>query len=174
MATKYVRETKAGKSVSAYLIRKRGREIGTVLVHFSAGGTVLVNIFQRDASALRCAKGDKQAARQFLFQHATAGGYGYDKLTAALSGLYIDGHKLTNHCEVSLVPPKGRKVWPRDATPPRGFRFANYHAKYITFGFDPKKHKNPNFRGEEGYTNCYRESGLNYLKALGYIVDQVL
>ena len=70
--TKYVTDTKAGKSLSAYVIlNKKGQHVATVRAHFSDGGTCLVNV--------HC---DKDG-----FQRATAGGYGYDKFTAALSGL---------------------------------------------------------------------------------------
>lgn len=186
--SKYVRETKAGKSISAYVILKQGKEIASVLVHYSDGGRCLVNCFQRDAAAKRCAaarnkinKVDKAKnpgrgndPRDFYFQHATAGGYGYDKFTAALAGLWIDGHELTDHCGRSVKPPKGRKTWPHGAKPPRGYSFANYHSEFLTFGFETKKHKNPNYIGEEGYTSCYRLQGLKYLEAIGYTVIQAI
>lgn len=180
--TKYVRETKAGKSISAYIILKGGKRIATVLSHYGDGGSVLVNVFQYDKaaerSAIACGKTKKkdppQNVSEFCFQHARAGGYGYDKLTAALAGLWIDGHKLTDHCGESIKLPEGRHAWPKNATPPKGYSFANYLPKYLTFGFETKKHKNPNYKGQEGYTSCYRISGLKYLEAIGYTVEQVL
>ena len=70
--SKYVRETAAGKSISAYVIMKGARHVATVQAHFSNGGRCLVNVWHTDGREM---------------QHASAGGYGYDKFTAALSGL---------------------------------------------------------------------------------------
>ena len=85
-------------------------------------------------------------------QQASASGYGYDKFTSALSGLTIDGHTITDHCGARKKPPRGAKVWPSDAKAPRGYRFANWSAEL------------------GGYRDCYRESGLKYLEAIGYTV----
>ena len=132
--SKYVRETAAGKSISAYVITKGARDVATVQVHFSNGGRCLVNIWQTDEAAKRCAryfvpgKYHIQGYSSFSFQYATAGGYGYDKLTSALSTLYVDGHELTDHCSRKRAPkpPKGRKLFPRDFKAPRGYSLANY------------------------------------------------
>ena len=160
---KYVRETKAGKSISAWVILKRHREIATVQAYFSGGGAVLVNVFNY---------GDKNKSGKLDPQQGTAGGYGYDKLTAALTGLEIDGHKLSNHCQFRKTPPKGG-VWPQDAKAPRGWNFANYRfnerveidGKFVTRELPKEK---------QGYSDCYRESGLKYLSELGYTVIQAI
>jgi len=81
--SRYVSETKAAGSISAWIITdKRGEYVAKVQAHFSDGGRVLVNVFSRGAE----------------FQHASASGYGYDKLTHALAGLKIDGHSIADHC----------------------------------------------------------------------------
>lgn len=54
MATQ-VRETSAGKSVSAYIILKRGRHVATVNAHFSNGGRVTVDVWNvGDNATVRC------------------------------------------------------------------------------------------------------------------------
>ncbi len=152
------------------------------------------------------------------FQSAKASGWGYDKLTSALSGLTIDGHELTNHCERDGAPkpPKGRKLYPRDAKPRKGYSFSNYTTisratgntiyrdewisrAYEALGIGDARdnHKNvdeKNARWDEvaakahdletewrksddceaGYSDCYRLSGLDYLKAMGYRVIQAI
>lgn len=177
--SKYVNETAAGRAVSAKIIMKNGKVVATVQVHQGASGNVLVNIFQQGdavARSLKAAQKDKAKVQTdaygqaMHFQSASAGGYGYDKETAALVGLYIDGHRMTDHCSRvgAPKPPKGRKLYPRDFKTPRGYSLANYVPQFITFGFNPEKHPNPNYDGEEGYGSCFRDSGLKYLEALGY------
>lgn len=53
------------------------------------------------------------AARElFSVQSGHAGGYGYDKTTASLSGLLIDGHSMANHCGHVVEDEKRReKLW---------------------------------------------------------------
>ncbi len=79
----YVSKTKAAGSISAWIITdKHGEFVAKVQAHYGSGGRVLVNVFSRDTE----------------FQCASASGYGYDKLTAALAGLKIDGHSLADNC----------------------------------------------------------------------------
>lgn len=183
MSTKYVRETAAGKSISAYLITRGTKEIATVLSHYGNGGSVLVNVFQRDEAAKRTAKAITKQWKliqpmdpgKYSFQHARAGGGGYDKFTAALTGMWIDGHELNDHCGSKLKPPEGRKTWPRDAKAPKGYQFANYITQYLGwYRGEDEKRLNPQFQGEEGWPDCYRLEGLKYLEAIGYTVRQVI
>lgn len=151
---KQVRETKAGKSVSAWVVLKRHRHIATIQAHYSDGGTVIVNVFNH---------GKNRSAEKLPFQSGHAGGYGYDKFTAALAGLEIDGHKLTNHCQVNRKPKTG--LYSREATAPRGFQFANFtHKKWN----GDKEIELP--VDQCGYADCYREPGLKFLEAVGYQV----
>ncbi len=151
MATKYVTDTKAGKSVSAYVILKKGKHIATVRASFSDGGTCLVNVHDDKAG----------------FQHGTAGGYGYDKFTAALRGLSIDGVEMNDHCGrngrsermlkayTAAPAPIDQKAWD-DKAKKIGARFANWQQ-------------------EAGrYSSLHLESGLDKLKALGYTVLQAI
>lgn len=163
---KYVRETAAGKSISAWVVMRGSREVATIQVHYADGGMVTVNAWQDSAGAERSlaaavkagvkVKPDANGDSPFRFQAGRAGGYGYDKLTAALSGLWVDGHKLTDHCGESRKPPRGAKAWPRDAKAPRGWHLANYRKE------------------SDGWINCYRSPGTRYLEEIGYRVIQAI
>lgn len=146
MATKYVRETKAGKSIRAMVIlNKKGEHVATLQASFSdnpAGSVCLVNVWHMQGKV--------------EMQHCRAGGYGYDKFSNALSGMTIDGHAMTDHCGASLKYPKGFDHFPRDFKAPKGYRVANYD------------------KTKDGYTSCFRESGLDFLKAIGYRVIEAI
>lgn len=191
--SKYVSETAAGKSISAYVIlNKKGEHVATVKAHFSNGGTCLVNVHDDKAG----------------FQSAKASGYGYDKFTKALSNCTIDGHELSDHCSTKSAPkpPKGRKTFPSDYKPRKGYSLANFTSVSVSgervnrdywqdkawaeMGLQGATRDVKNERRSEmyelannletawresddcerGYSSCFRESGLDYLKAIGYRV----
>jgi len=161
MKTKYVGDTKAGKSIQAWIILdKRGREIACVRSHYSDGGACLVNVFNYGET--------NKSAKTKGFQSATAGGYGYDKFTAALSRMEIDGIKLGNHCEYSKKPP-ANGVWPKDFKAPKGWHLANYRESE-TVEADGGYKRVPLPPEKCGYTSLYRADGLKYLEAIGYRV----
>lgn len=109
--TKYVSDTKAGKAISAYIVlTKKGEHVATVRAHYSDGGNCLVNVHDNKAG----------------FQSARAGGYGYDKFNAALSGLTIDGHAMSDHCGERIKPPKGAPCFPATYKARKGYTLANY------------------------------------------------
>lgn len=182
-----------------------GEEVATVNLHFTSS-RVLVNVWQREFAAIKSAefaeknrsaepvkhpdevaafpfrpvvkapKGRAYASADFWFQASRAGGYGYDKRTAALSGMIIDGIPLTDHCSrygAPIGPDHGR--FPTGYEPPKGFRLSNY----IRVDRDPER---PHGRFESsdlpdgwtGYADCYREPGLGVLEALGYRVIQAI
>lgn len=180
----YVAETKAGKAIRAIHIAKRGKQIANVTAHYSDGGAVLVNV--------RHLNGPQP------MQSATAGGYGYDKFTAALSRLTIDGHRMTDHCGARIKPPRGKRYFPSDYKPRKGYRLANY-AYYLADGTradsfywreqaqaqlgDGADWEAVQARADElkrnteifgGYSDCYRLPGLEYLAAIGYTIVTVL
>ncbi|WPZ36729.1 hypothetical protein T8K17_11345 [Thalassobaculum sp. OXR-137] len=78
----------ATKNISVYVVMKGARHVATVRVHH--GGTCFVEV-------CNFGKGPDTV------QTGSASGGGYDKFTAALSGLVIDGATMTDHCT------KGRK-----------------------------------------------------------------
>jgi len=107
---KLVRESAAGKSIYAWIVtNRRGECLAKVQAHFAPSGGVSVDVFDSGSGVV---------------QHGRAGGYGYDKLTAALSGLVVAGHTLADHCEAGLRPPRGLPGFPPDYRR-KGYRTAN-------------------------------------------------
>lgn len=214
----YVRETKAAKSISAKLIFKGSRLVATVQISHSAGGVCLVNIWQEAEAAKRSADARAKAGKPFkaeeyrtpgAFQWARAGGYGYDKATAALAHMIIDGHEMTDHCWGRLALPKGAKVFPVGFKAPKGYSLANYCSVSKETGRAVHRHEwtdkakaelqpklSPDDAGEweaitarafdlekawqaspdcvQGYSDCYRQSGLEYLRAKGYTIHDAI
>jgi hypothetical protein len=157
----YANESKAWTRATGYVILKGAREVARIYVAHPAGGAGLLRVtcFQHSQSAEKSAAvlakiGRKGAAASARVQHGSAGGYGYDKKTAALSGLVIDGHQLSDHCGMRKKAPRAG-FWPRDAKAPRGWRFANWDTE------------------KGGYADCYRSEGLRYLQEIGYTVIEL-
>lgn len=191
--TKYVQDSSAAKSLSAYVIMKGKRHVATVQAHYTQS-RCLVNIRQDDTGNRACQKLAGDSA-DYYFQSGSAYGYGYDKFTAALRGLIIDGHELTDHCGRNRKPPRGLRLWPRGGKAPKGYQFANYveidraTGKRIDrqqlridgwqqLGDSADESAVRQYMADElakldiesGYADCFRESGLDYLKAIGYSV----
>jgi hypothetical protein len=185
---------RANVSASVILNRK-GEHVATVQTLYGSGGGVSVEVFNHDKAALRCletavkngrisearvqslmtqvqycstpeSKRARVAHDLFGLQKGRAGGYGYDKRTAALSGLLIDGHTLANHCgnvpedekaRARLLASYERAADREDCTKWRskaariGCSFANYgHGK------------------NGGASSLYFHPGLERLPSLGY------
>lgn len=156
-----VRDTKAGQSVAAWVILKGKTPVAKVQAHYGPS-RVQVDVWnlRAEPSALS----------------GRASGYGYDKFTAALSGLVIDGHVMTDHCSRlgAPKPPRGRKTYPADAKPKRGYSFANFTRGDAVWP-DTGERRFPDMDASEaGYRDCYRLDGLRYLEALGYTVVQAV
>ena len=78
--TKFVRDTKAGKAISAYIVlNPAGEHVATVQAHFSES-VMILNVFHTDGTT--------------PVQTATARGHGYNKLAHALESIDIDGYRL--------------------------------------------------------------------------------
>lgn len=108
-------------------------------------------------------------------QKGTAGGYGYDKLTAAMSSMTIDGHSLSDHCGQDATSEKLLKAYGKerlagtagDKTYDKARKLGYNLTDWSTIGgYQPN--------AWDGYQSCYREPGLEYLRALGYNVLTVL
>lgn len=217
-----VRDTAAAKSIRAILILKGPRIVAKLQAHFSNAGACTVNLWQMTEAAERSAKVRAKAGNPFkprqyetpgALQIGKAGGYGYDKLTAALSGMIVDGHEISDHCGGRLKLPRGAVVFPRDFKAPKGYRLSNWCSKSAATGqtvhgytwtnrakvalnvteaallastdagiWDSIRAKAEELETEwraspdcvQGYSDCYRESGLAYLSAIGYTVCEVL
>lgn len=184
--TKQVRETKAAQSIRAIVVlNKKGEHVATVQSHYADGGTVIVDVWNEGDATKRCfdtadklgkvsqASRDDRAEsewRLFGLQQGRAGGGGYDKLAAALSGLMIDGHTMADHCgqvpeaekaraklladyrkafnAAGGLSPADDDVWQKKAAK-LGCRFANWSTP-------------------EGWQSLHFIAGLDRLEALGY------
>lgn len=197
---KQVRETAAGQSLKVYVIMKGARHIATIHAHFSNGGTCTADAWHHDAKAReRTNAALGLDSREYGPQQGRAGGYGYDKETAALRGMVIDGLALSDHCGERRKPPRGLRYFPADYKPPRGYSLANYgrfdretgERRHSYHWQDMAKAElgesaeweTISARAKEleaavdtvpGYDSCYRDSGLKFLEARGYRVIQAL
>lgn len=79
------------------VLNKKGEHVATVQWRYGSGGGVQCDVWAR-------APGESWLS--LVHQHK-AGGYGYDKAAAALSGAVIEGYKMANHC--GRVEPAGEK-----------------------------------------------------------------
>lgn len=202
--TKQVRETTAGKSISAYVVlNKAGRHVATVQAHYGNGGTVTVDVWNiGDTTTKRSAEAmgytfdafDKVAtfngkpttrAGDYAYkvaglQQGRAGGGGYDKFAAALSGLYIDGHAMTDHCGATLKRPAARLWTDADKAKlkAKGYTLSGWSAGVEPGAAWPAERSRHNRQGVaddvSGYTTAYRLTGLEYLTAIGYQVVQAI
>lgn len=180
---KQVRETSAGKSISAYIIlNKKGEEVATVQAHYSNGGRVMVDVWQTSLALNNCCKRpdlwsqlpagkDYRSAAYDLWglQQSKADGTGYDKLAAALAGLIIDGHTLADHS--GLVPEDEKKrsallkKYQRD---PRAYSDEYWREKAHAIGC-----RWANWT-TDGWRSLHFIAGLGRLERLGYRVIQAI
>ncbi len=186
--TKQVRETAAGSAITAHIIlNPKGVHVATVQSHYGNGGTLTLDIWthgddatRRTAEAMGFTFGDDEKTlfkgervysyRVAGLQQGRAGGGGYDKFTAALSGLFIDGYAMSNHCSQKGAPkpPRGRTTWPDGAKAPKGYSFSNYQTR--DRNGDPLAPDSPAY----GWMSCYRREGFKYLEEFGYRVIQAI
>lgn len=209
MATQ-VRETSAGKSVSAYVVlNKKGEHVATVNAHFSNGGTCTVDVWNiGDSAAKRCLAaalksgdvtpavlekavkaskarrdwGDCQRHEDFaaydLFglQQGRAGGYGYDKFAAAISGLWIDGFKIADHSGTSAATKKLYKAYQAALSKATDCKAVEdqFRIKAAKIGAHFANYRNAQDGGFGGWGSLYLEAGLKRLETMGYKVIQAI
>lgn len=147
---KQVRETAAGKSISAYVVlNASGAYVATVQAHYSDGGTCTVNVWDRNKP----------------LQEARAGGGGYDKFTAALSGMYIDGHRLYDSSTSDIATGTIMAAY-HDGT----LSYEDARAELGALGAHFTNWMHATGRWE----STYFIPGLDRLKALGYTVIKAI
>lgn len=193
--TKDIADTAAAKSLSAWVIlNKKGVQVGTVVAHFANSGGVTVNVnlwgdslTRETAEAMGYAFGEDERittrhgkatpyAGQYAYKVAgqqvgRAGGYGYDKFTAALSGLFIGKHEMSNHCGGRMKRPKGR-LW-QDSDKARlarkGYVLSNYTGPVVVReGEAPYRYGREDVPDDaSGWRDAYRMEGFGYPSAVG-------
>ena len=181
-------------NISAYVILNRKHEhVATVRALYGSGGTVHVEAYNLGDAVGRCldtaiangrVKSEKlptapeyyttpearrrYAARElYEYQRGRAGGYGYDKKTAALAGLIVDGHTLADHC--GRVPEDENK---------RKRLLLEYAKNHATRDYEYWRKRAErigaswaNYDHESGrYRDLYFRAGLDRLSDLGYSV----
>lgn len=136
---------------SAYIVlNKKGEHVATVNFRHGSGGAVQCDVFNHGR----------------LTHQKKAGGYGYDKATAALSGALIDGYRMADHCGNS--DEGSEKARARLAA-----TYKRNPAAHDYSGWSEKARK-IGCHWANSMNDLYFCSGLNRLSALGYRVIQAL
>ncbi len=135
----------------AYVVlNKKGEHVATVNYRYGSGGGVQCDVFCQGR----------------LTHQKKAGGYGYDKATAALSGAIIDGYRMADHC--GHAEDAGEKARTRLIAAykrnPEAYDYSGWSARAKRIGC----------HWANGMSSLYFCSGLNRLAALGYSVIQAL
>ncbi len=176
---KQVREMEAAKKIRAIIvINPKGEHVGTVQAYF--GARVVVDVWNvGDRAIIKTAKAqgvELSAADEwekfapFAHQQGSAGGGGYDRFTAALAGMYIDGIKLFDHCGQDENSRRALVAYQKDSE------------KYCGEGASPEarqtgekvlKRKRELFRRQgmrlaNGGKSLHYMDGLNRLREMGY------
>lgn len=220
---KRIDETDAGKSIGVAVIMRGSRHVATMRSYHAKTGGVTVEIYQNGEALARCHKAlplsEKDRARmlanlpdyyqnakpealeswlaheRFSVQRGHAGGYGYDKKTAALSGMIVDGLALSNHCGRDKSSARWLREWRKvrksggdtskveERARKAGYSFANWQgAEAESIARNMKRHGMTEKQARErcsgysdeftrkhgGYMDCYRREGLEFLAARGY------
>lgn len=114
-------------------------------------------------------------------QQSAAGGYGYDKFAAALSGLVIDGHTMADHCGQVPEAEKARAALMRQYC--KAHDGKEHFADMARVNARREWDKNAarigahfaNYSSEKGrFDSLYFTSGIDRLTALGYTVIQAI
>lgn len=192
----YIQDSAPARRVAAWVIvDKRGRVLSKVQALYPADGAgrlrvevrnsrtedmLAVPYFRKQAESFDADKledwqrdnADKWAAYELWgFQRGSAGGCGYDKLAAALSGLVVAGHTMADHC--GHVPEDENK---------RKRLMARYQREYASHDYSYWRKAaerigcswaNPN-RDTGAFESLYFESGLRRLETLGLTVVQAI
>jgi len=208
-----VRDTAAGKSISAYIVlNKKGVHVATINVHFG-NSRVSVDVWNLGDKAIHACRvaaiksgalkpeafvkaveaskvkrdwGNGQDHEShatydlFGFQQGSASGYGYDKYTAALSGLWIDGHQLADHSRGNAQTERLLVAYQKATAKCETVEAANevrkaFNDKAAKIGAFLTNYRSCQDDRERGfYGSCYLESGLSRLEKLGYTVIQAI
>ena len=192
---KQVRETAAGQSISATVIlNKKGEHVATIQAHCSNAGRVTVDVWNHGDAVARCyamknpntggaatygrwlAECDAQAYGLFGLQQGSAGGYGYDKHAAAMTGLIIDGHTIADHCGQVPEDEKARAALLRAYW--KAVKAGKANTAETRDGWQQKAKRigchfanwQQDADGCAGWASLHFDQGLTRLESLGYTV----
>lgn len=164
---KQVRETNAGKSISAWVILKNGVHVATIQAFYGDSGQVSVDVWHTapivDGSFPE-------------LQQGYASGYGYDKFTAALAGMTICGVLMTDHCATNDQTFELLKQYQIKVTRAqrRGNSTERIENRYKTIAATIGA-RFSNWDAEKGYwTSLYLTSGLDKLGGFGFNIIQAI
>lgn len=156
----YISDTKAGKAISAYLIfDKRGELVGKIQAHYSDGGTCWVQLW------------DWTNDERFQIQNGKATGYGYDKFTAAISGMTFAGFTLADHCDTNDTTKRAMAAYTKLADQTgEGWKQPEFFARWKARGVDFANYSTESQR----YGSAYLIPGLKGIEARGFKVLQAI
>lgn len=151
---------RAGKNSSAWVILKHGKPVAKLAAVYTCNTTTVSVIHMNEESET---KSRAMAAKMNLpwletgvsDMNGQSSGYGYDRETAALSRLVVDGIPLPDHCDHRDYFRKQGARMVKNQTARKGFIMANRD------------------RNSGLWTSALPEPGLKYISALGYQVIQV-
>ena len=131
-------------NVTAHVVIKKGEVRAIVQFLYTKAGVVHCQVIDKINGG--------------LIHSGKAGGYGYDKASAALSGAVIDGVTIYDHC--SLPTENDKQIM-------RGLVELHKRYGHEVASDAAKKH---GARMANGGESAYYESGLDRLRVLGYQV----
>lgn len=193
-----VRDSKQAQALSSFVILdKKGKHVATVQAHYRES-LVKVDVWQESIAIDNCCMREHLWAKlpkdvdyknsawdMWHFQQGRASGYGYDKFTAALAGLIIDGHTMADHCGQVLEAEKARasllkRYWSAMHSSQKHILPEHYKSALQTQKeWDAKAARLgcrfANWRSEtNSYGSLHFASGLDRLEMLGYRVIRAL
>lgn len=149
------------------VLNKKGEHVATIQWRYGSGGGVQCDVWSRKAGETWLS----------LTHQQKAGGYGYDKAAAALSGAVIEGFKMANHCgAVEEAGEKKReallKAYKRRAKAGGMSRedHAAFEKKAVRIGCRFANWNSPAVGFPHSWGSLHNESGLGRLEMLGFRV----
>jgi hypothetical protein len=144
-------------NASSYVVlNKKGEHVATVQFNLGSGGCVQCDVWSRKPG---------QSYLELTHQKK-AGGYGYDKRTAALAGAIVEGYQIADHC--GRIEEEGEMLRSKII---KAYGKADTHEKREAL---IKKANNNGLRFANEYNSLHAESGLDRLSSLGYNVITAL
>ena len=150
----YVRDTKAGQSIRAFIILKGSKVVGKVQVYDGTGIT-RVDLWDLDSG-------------NATFQQGSARGYGYDRLTQALDGMILAGVTLRDHCVVNEAANRLYALYLKDANRADSDRNVYWADRAAKIGASFANWKDGRWH------NLYIDGGLSQMTRRGFQVLEAI